>query len=193
VTRCDTPEKHEDASSCFCHLILQIFRQSRRPSPNSKLFYAGWEHALQKLCKRQSAKLFSSLQPKMLWDGLRIVGIVQTLLCLPQRKDLAGEKASWRGLIIAVVEQHQVPIAFFKTVAHSRRAAEAKIFQTLRIFDRRCAHLLASPTLVSGRGAAKPREAWKRKITHSLVERICNKRSLRETHRPFFPCGARKE
>ena len=64
------------------------------------------------------------------------MGIVQTLLCLPQRKDLVGEKVSWRDLIIVIVEQHRVPIAFFKTVAHSRRAAEAKIFQTLRMFDR---------------------------------------------------------
>jgi hypothetical protein len=59
------------------------------------------------------------------------VGIVQ-ILCLPQRKDLGNEKATWQDLIIVIGEQHQVAIAFFKIVAlHTHVvAAEANTFQT---------------------------------------------------------------
>ena len=56
--RCDRPSKHEGADCCFCPPTHQISRQLRRLFPSSKPCYAGWEHARQKLCKRQSAKLF---------------------------------------------------------------------------------------------------------------------------------------
>jgi hypothetical protein len=79
--------------------IEEAFSQRHPP------FYAGWERAPQKPCKRPLDKHSSPLQLTMLSAGLPIVGIAQTHRGLLQWKDLVSEKASGQDLIIVVVEQ----------------------------------------------------------------------------------------
>jgi transposase len=67
---------HGDASSCFSHPTLPTCRRLRKRSRNSRHFYAAWEHALQKHCKRPLRKPSPLSLLAMLTAGLLIVGIV---------------------------------------------------------------------------------------------------------------------
>ncbi len=69
----ETTRAHGDASSCFCLPTLSTCRLLRRHSPTSKPFYAGWEHARQKPCKKRLGKLFSLSLCTMPSGGSRIV------------------------------------------------------------------------------------------------------------------------